>query len=72
MGDLYHPKYQTLIAKLRKARLDAGLTQVTAGKQLGKPQSYISKIERGERYIGALEVADFAKTYKKPINFFLK
>lgn len=34
---------------LRKLRKDAGLTQVQLAERLGKPQSYISKIESGER-----------------------
>ncbi len=58
--------------KLRVARLEAGLTQVQSGKKLKKPQAYISKIERGERSVDALELAEFAKIYKKDIKYFLK
>lgn len=72
MTKKYLPKYQKLTQKLRQARLDAGLTQVEAGKKLKKPQAYISKIERGERRVDAVELAEFAKVYGKDIHDFIK
>lgn len=72
MAKTYSQKSEDLLAKLRSARLEAGLTQVEASKKLKKPQSYLSKIERGERKIEAIELGDFAKIYKKDINYFLK
>ena len=36
-----------------------------ASKKLRRPQSYLSKIERGERKIEAIELGDFAKIYNK-------
>jgi hypothetical protein len=35
-------------------------------------QAGLSKIERGERKIEAIELGDFAKIYGKSIDFFLK
>ena len=72
MSKKYQAKYQKLTAKIRSARLEAGLTQVEAGKRLKKPQAYISKIERGERKIEAIELGDFAKIYNKDIKYFIK
>ena len=72
MATQYRVKYQKLTAKLRSARLEASLTQVGAGKLLKKPQAYISKIERGERGVDAVELAEFAKVYNKDINYFIK
>lgn len=72
MSKKYLPKYQKLIVKLRSARLEAGLTQVEAGKKLKKPQAHLSKIERGERGVDAVELAEFAKIYKKSIDYFIK
>ncbi len=45
---------------LVQARHDAGLTQVALAKKLGRPQSFVSKFERGERRLDVpafLEVA---------------
>lgn len=72
MANEYRAKYQKLIQRLRQARLEAGLTQVEAGKKLKKQQAYVSKIERGERGVDAVELAEFAKVYKKDINHFIK
>ena len=72
MATKYRVKYQKLTAKLRSARLEAGLTQVEAGKKLKKPQAYLSKIERGERRVDAVELDELAKVYNKDINYFIK
>lgn len=71
MSKKYLPKYQKLTAKLRSARLEAGLTQVEAGKLLKKPQAYLSKIERGERGVDAVELGELAKAYGKSLDFLL-
>ena len=72
MASKYRVKYQKLIKRLRQARLEAGLTQVEAGKKLKKPQAYLSKIERGERRIDAVELDELAKIYGKPLDYFIK
>jgi len=72
MSKKYLPRYQKLTQKLRTARLEAGLTQVQAGKKLKRPQAYLSKIERGERGVDAVELAELAKVYNKSINYFIK
>ena len=65
-------EYQDFAEKLRKARLEAGLTQVEAAKKLKRPQSYISKSEAGEQRLDVLELKKFAALYKKDINYFVK
>jgi len=72
MASKYRLKYQKLIERLRQARLEASLTQVESGKRLKKPQAYISKIERGERRIDAVELDELAKLYGKPLDYFVK
>lgn len=72
MSKKYQLKYQNLVKKLRQARLGVGLTQVEAGKRLRKPQAYISKIERGEHGIDAVELGELAKVYGKSLDYFIK
>ena len=67
---LYSKEYKDIIEKLKKARLKADLTQIQVSRLLNRPQSYVSKIESGERKIDALEIKRFAEIYKKKINFF--
>ena len=69
---IYSKDYRNVIEKLKKARLNAGLKQSDVARKLKKPQSYISKIERGERRIDIAELKELAKIYKKSINFFVE
>jgi transcriptional regulator with XRE-family HTH domain len=42
------------------ARRAAGLTQVQLSKRLRRPQSYVSKYERGERRLDVIEFMEVA------------
>jgi len=68
---IYSKEYKNIIERLKTARLDAGLKQEDVAAKLKKPQSYISKIERGERRVDAVELKELAKVLKKDVNFFL-
>jgi transcriptional regulator with XRE-family HTH domain len=65
------PRYRQFLTRLRAARMRAGLTQAQAAKALGKPQSYLSKCESGERRVDVVELERFAKLYAKPFSYFL-
>ena len=68
---VYSDRYQIFLEKLRQARLEAGFTQLEVAQRLGKPQSYISKCESGERRVDFIELLDFAEQYKKSIEYFI-
>ncbi|HCY17751.1 TPA: hypothetical protein DHT42_00920 [Candidatus Nomurabacteria bacterium] len=68
---IYSNEYRNVLKKLKKARGETGFTQVEVSRKLKKPQSYISKIERGERRVDVAELSILAKIYKKPLNFFV-
>ncbi len=65
-------EYTYFVEKLRKARLEAGLTQTQAAKKIGRPQSHISNIEAGQQRVDIIELKRFAKLYRKAISYFLK
>ena len=69
---IYTNEYKKVVKKLRKARNEAGLLQVDVAKKLKKPQSYVSKIERGERRVDVAELSILAKIYRKSLNYFVK
>jgi transcriptional regulator with XRE-family HTH domain len=71
MKPIYTPEYQRMRGRLREARRAAGLTQETVAKHFDKPQSFVSKVETGERRIDPTELEKFAKLYMKPLCFFL-
>jgi transcriptional regulator with XRE-family HTH domain len=68
----YHRKYVQFLQRLRQARNDRGFTQKEVAKLLGKPQSFISKVETGERRLDFVELQELAKLYKKPISYFME
>jgi len=47
--------YAALLATLVSVRKEAGITQVELSQRLGKPQPFISNIERGERRVDIIE-----------------
>jgi transcriptional regulator with XRE-family HTH domain len=59
------------VKRLKKARLDAGLTQADAAKKLGCSQSWISKVELGELRVEAIWLNKLAKLYGKSVSYFL-
>ena len=69
---IYTNEYKTVVSRLIEARNQAGLMQVDVAQKLKKPQSYISKIERGERRVDVTELSILAKIYKKDMSFFIK
>lgn len=52
--------YRAIREILVATRLRQGLTQVDLANRLSKPQSYVSKLERGERRIDLIELFQLA------------
>jgi transcriptional regulator with XRE-family HTH domain len=69
---IYTKDHKFIIEQLKKARIEAGFDQEKAAELLGKTQSYISKIEAGQRRIDIVQLKEFAKAYKKSLDFFIK
>ena len=61
---LFSQNYAVFLRQLREAREEAGLTQETLAKRLGKTQSFVSKCERGERRLDIVEVRAFCKAMR--------
>lgn len=58
---IHHQRYAVLRQHLRKLRKEAKLSQAELASRLGEDQSYLSKIERGERYVDLLFYVDWCK-----------
>ena len=69
---LYSKEHRYLVARLKQARKDAGFDQKKVAELLGVSQSYISKVEAGQRRVDVIQLKEFAKIYKKSLNFFIK
>jgi transcriptional regulator with XRE-family HTH domain len=57
---MHDPRYEIFRELLVELREQKGLTQVDVATQLGKPQSYVSKYERGERRLDVIEMLSIA------------
>ena len=53
-----------LLKMLKDARLERGLRQLDVALALGRPQSYVAKVESGERKVDCIDVVDFCNVVK--------
>lgn len=60
---IYSDKHRAIVEKLRQARLAAGMTQEQVAKKLRKPQSFVARLESGQRRIDAVELSYVAEIY---------
>ena len=71
MSSAQTARYRAFLRRLRAARREAGLTQVAVARRLGKPQSFVSKCESGERRVDVVELDAFARVYGRRLDDFL-
>ena len=70
---IFTSRYQRLKKLLIEARKDAGLTQVDLAAKLDRPQSFVSKYERGERRLDIVEFLEVADALRiDPAEFIEK
>lgn len=67
----YQKAYKAFRERLIKARKDAALTQAEVNDRMGKPHSFISKCELGERRVDFVELQLLARIYGKNLSFFV-
>ena len=66
MANSLHTKtYASLVSVLLQARSEAGLTQQQLAEILGKPQSFVAKIEGSERRLDVAEFVQYARALNK-------
>lgn len=68
---IYQDDHKKIVERLKQARFQAGLGQIEVAEKLGRTQSYVSKIESGQRRFDVLQLKEFAKIYKKKIDYFI-
>jgi transcriptional regulator with XRE-family HTH domain len=57
------PSYQATLKVLVAARHEAGLSQKAVADRLGKPPSFVAKIELGERRLDLVEFVAIARVF---------
>lgn len=61
MKSIHSSSYELFLRRLAALRVEKECTQAELGLRLGKPQSYVSKVESGERRIDVVEFVYWAK-----------
>ena len=64
MKSLRTPRHSLLMQELRNLRQTAGLTQTALAALLGRPQSYVAKVEGGERRMDVIEFVAWIEATK--------
>lgn len=59
---IFSSEYQQVVELLREHRAKAGLTQVELAALLGVTQSFVSKLERGERVLEIIQLRFICQT----------
>ncbi|HVA79526.1 MAG TPA: helix-turn-helix transcriptional regulator [Candidatus Binataceae bacterium] len=68
----FSKEYEIFLGKLVAARKKAGLTQEGLARGLRRTQSWVSKVERGERRIDVIELRDVCQALGCPFPLFVK
>ncbi len=71
-ASVFSPRYRKLRQLLTKARIDRGLSQAALAARLARPQTFVSKYERGERRLDLVEFLEIADTLKADAHDILK
>ncbi|EAO9627562.1 XRE family transcriptional regulator [Salmonella enterica] len=61
MTSVYSDDYQSVISALKQARIRRNITQTAIATALGRPQSFIAKVENGERRLDVVEFIRLAQ-----------
>lgn len=68
---IYDDEYRRLINAIRAARTGAGMTQQQLADRLGRPQSFIAKVEGYERRLDIVEFLHVCRALgTDPASFF--
>ncbi len=68
---IHSPRYREVCRRLRQARIAAGLTQEEVARRLKRDQTFVSKVESGERRLDVIELDEFAEVLGKALTWFV-
>lgn len=69
---IHSPGQEKLLALLRRLRMDAGITQEQLAAKLKRPQSFVSKVEAGERRLDIIELREVCSALGIPLMKFVQ
>jgi transcriptional regulator with XRE-family HTH domain len=69
---LYRKENAALASLIREMRIAADLTQVACAEALGRPQSFVSNVESGERRLDLLQLREYCAVCGISLSTFVK
>jgi transcriptional regulator with XRE-family HTH domain len=71
-ASVFSPRYRKLRQLLTEARTERGFSQSELAGRLGRPQTFVSKYERGERRLDLVEFLEIADMLKADAHEILR
>ena len=69
---IHTDEYATVTSLLIETRKSAGITQVQLAELLGKSQSFVSKVERGENRLDVIQLRTILETLGTTLAAFVE
>jgi ribosome-binding protein aMBF1 (putative translation factor) len=68
---IYTTEYSVVLLLLKECREASGITQVDLAKLLGQTQSFVSKIERGDRRLDIIQLRTILQHFNLTLSDFV-
>lgn len=72
LKNIHSSDHQKLCELIRRLREERGVTQQALAQKLGFPQSFVSKVETGERRLDILELRSVCLALEIPLKRFVQ
>lgn len=69
---IYRREHEIFLQELKRLRLESGMTQAQCSEALGRPQSFMSDVERGVRRLDIVQLRDLCIALKTDLASFTR
>lgn len=69
---IYRREHEIFLQVLKLMRVESGMTQAQCSAALGRPQSFMSDVERGVRRLDIVQLRDLCLVLKTDLSSFSK
>ena len=67
---IYRREHEIFLQLLKRTRVESGMTQAQCSAALGRPQSFMSDVERGVRRLDIVQLRDLCLVLKTDLSSF--
>ncbi|POD30572.1 transcriptional regulator [Pseudomonas syringae pv. syringae] len=69
---IYRREHVIFLEVLKRMRVESGMTQAQCSAALGRPQSFMSDVERGVRRLDTVQLRDLCQVLNSDLIAFIK